>query len=138
MDWQALIGTITDYWNHVLLYAPDYDIDTIEHHRVIHDEDPFTPELFDRWLQIFHDTVDGGWSGPTADMAKKRSTGMARAMANRLLGRGSGVPLSQAVSSSLYTPEQRRVHGGAHVRRRRSSPRSAGGGAIGATLGGRW
>lgn len=95
MDWQALIRTITDYWNHVLLYAPDYDIDTIEHHRVIHDDDPFTPELFDRWLQIFHDTVDGGWSGPTAEMAKKRGTGMARAMANRILGRGIWRPTEQ-------------------------------------------
>ena len=96
MDWQALIGTVADYWNHVLLYAPGYEIDTIDHHRAINDEHPFAPELFDRWLQIFHDTVDGGWSGPTADIAKKRGTGMARAMANRLLGRGVWRPAGTA------------------------------------------
>ena len=64
IDWQAHIGSVADYWCHVLLYAPSYEIDAIEIHRHLHDEDPFTPELFDRWLAIFMDTVDGGWSGP--------------------------------------------------------------------------
>ncbi len=88
IDWQAHIRAVTDYWSHVLLYAPDYDVDAIEQHRPLHDREPFTPELFDRWLQIFHDTVDGGWSGPNAARAKKRATGMAWAMAQRFLGKG--------------------------------------------------
>jgi hemoglobin len=92
VEWQALIGSISDYWDHVLLYAPSYDIDTIEHHHQLHGSAPFTPEAFDRWLQIFHDTVEGGWSGPNAEIAKKRGTGMAWAMANRLLGRGAWKP----------------------------------------------
>jgi hypothetical protein len=44
--------------------------------------------LFDRWLQVFEDTVDGGWSGPKAEEVKKRATGMAWAMAQRFLGHG--------------------------------------------------
>lgn len=94
MDWDAHIGNVSDFWNHVLLYAPDYEIDTIERHRPLHDQDPFTPELFDRWLQIFYDTVDGGWAGPNADRAKKRATGMAWAMAQRFLGHGVWRPAS--------------------------------------------
>jgi len=88
IDWQAHIGAVTDYWCHVILYAPDYEIDVIENHRHLHQQDPFTPDLFDRWLQIFHDTVDGGWVGPNATRAKKRATGMAWAMAQRYLGHG--------------------------------------------------
>jgi len=88
IDWQAHIGSVTDYWSHVVLYAPDYEIDVIENHRHLHDRDPFTPELFDRWLQIFHDTVDGGWVGPKATTVNKRATGMAWAMAQRFLGKG--------------------------------------------------
>lgn len=94
IDWQAHIRSVADYWIHVVLFAPDYDIDVIESHRPIHDEHPFTPELFDRWLQIFADTVDGGWSGPNADRAKKRATGMAWAMAQRFLGKGTYRPPS--------------------------------------------
>jgi len=88
IDWQAHIGNVADYWCHVLLYAPGYEIDVIETHRHLHDNSPFTPELFDRWLQVFHDTVDGGWTGSKADEAKKRATGMAWAMAQRYLGHG--------------------------------------------------
>jgi len=65
-----------------------YDIDVIEAHRPIHDRDPFSPEVFDRWLETFFDTVDGGWVGPQAGRAKKRATGMAWSMAERLLGTG--------------------------------------------------
>lgn len=88
MDWQALIGSVTDFWNHILLYAPDYPIDPIERHRFVHDQHPITSDALDRWLDIFHETVDTGWSGPNATRAKKRGTGMAWAMAQRLLGHG--------------------------------------------------
>jgi hemoglobin len=92
LDWQAHIASVADYWQHVVLLTPDYDIDVLEGHRHLHDQRPFTPELFDRWLQIFIDTVDSGWSGPNATLAKKRATGMSRAMANRYLGRGAWKP----------------------------------------------
>lgn len=92
IDWQGHIESVADYWCHVLLYAPDYQIDVIEAHRTLHDTDAFTPELFDRWLEVFHDTVDGGWTGPHAEQAKKRATGMAWAMAQRFLGKGTWRP----------------------------------------------
>lgn len=92
LDWQAHIASVADYWDHVVLRAPDYDIDVLEGHRHLHDHRAFTPELFDRWLAIFIDTVDGGWSGPNAALAKQRATGMSRAMANRYLGHGVWKP----------------------------------------------
>lgn len=94
LDWQAHIGLVTDYWMHVVLLTPDYDIDILEGHRDVHEHQAFTPELFDRWLQIFTDTVDGGWIGPNASLAKKRATGMSRAMAIRYLGKGAWTPTS--------------------------------------------
>jgi hemoglobin len=92
LDWKAHIASVADYWDHVVLRAPDYDIDVLEGHRHLHEHRGFTPELFDRWLAIFIDTVNGGWSGPNATLAKKRATGMSRAMANRYLGAGEWTP----------------------------------------------
>jgi truncated hemoglobin YjbI len=97
VDWQGHIGAVADYWCHVLLYAPSYEIDAIEIHRHLHDRDPFTPELFDRWLEIFRDTVDSGWTGPLATSAKKRATGMTWVMAHRFFGKG------------IWKPEERRT-----------------------------
>lgn len=92
LDWKALIGSVTDYWCHVVLYAPDYDIDIIEHHRPLHERDQFTPELFERWVDVFDETVDGGWSGSHATTAKARARGMAWAMSHRFLGAGAWPP----------------------------------------------
>jgi hemoglobin len=92
IDWQALIGSVADFWNHVLLYAPDYPVDPIERHREVHERRALTPEALDRWLEIFHETVDTGWAGPNAERAKKRGTGVAWAMAQRLLGKGAWHP----------------------------------------------
>ncbi len=92
IDWKGHIQQVADYWCHVLLYTPGYEIDTIENHRRLHEHDAFTPELFDRWLGVFVEAVDGGWSGPNAHLAKRRATGMARAMANRFLGKGAWRP----------------------------------------------
>lgn len=92
IDWQAHILQVTDYWCHVLLFTQGYEIDTIDHHHRIHREHAFTPELFDRWLDVFVETVESGWTGPTADIAVKRATGMAWAMAQRLLGHGAWRP----------------------------------------------
>jgi hemoglobin len=94
LDWQAHIASVADYWEHVVLLAPDYDIDVLEGHRHLHERRTFTPALFDRWIQIFLDTVDGGWTGPNATHAKKRATGMARAMSLRYLGKGAWRPAS--------------------------------------------
>ena len=95
IDWQAHIGPSPTTGATSLLFAPGYEIDVIENHRHLHEHDPFTPDLFDRWLQIFFDTVDGGWSGPNAAVAKQRATGMAWAMAQRYLGHGTWRPQEQ-------------------------------------------
>ena len=100
LDWQAHIASVSDYWLHVVLLAPGYDIDVLESHRHLHEHQAFTPELFDRWLQIFVDTVDGGGSGPNASLAKKKAIGMSRAMANRYLGKGAWNPANRSESGS--------------------------------------
>jgi hemoglobin len=100
LDWQAHIASVTDYWLHVVLLAPDYDIDVLEGHRHLHEHDPFTPELFERWLQIFNDTIGGGWRGPNASLAKKRALGMSRAMAMRYLGKGVWKPADLSETGS--------------------------------------
>ncbi len=58
----------------------------MEAHRWLHDTDPFDVALFDRWLEILDTTLDGGWSGPVVEQARKRGHGYAWAMAKRLPG----------------------------------------------------
>lgn len=91
---------------------PRLRVDTIENHRPLHQRDPFTSELVDRWLQIFRDTVDGAWTGPHATAAKKRAAGMAWAMALRFLGKGVWRPAERRLGREPTRRSHARPLGG--------------------------
>lgn len=85
VDWHAHTLDLTDFWSGLLLGEPHEGADdVIEAHRWLHDTTAFDRELFDRWLEILETTIDAGWAGPRADLARKRGHGFAWAMANRL------------------------------------------------------
>jgi hemoglobin len=88
-DWDAHVRAAADYWSRTLFESPNRDADAVlERFRRRHERVPFTVEAFDRWLDIFHTTVDQGWAGPNAEHLKKRATGLAWAAASRTLGKG--------------------------------------------------
>lgn len=87
VDWSAHTLDLTDFWVGVLHGEPHTDADdVIEAHRWLHDTAPFDAALFDRWLEILDTTLDGGWTGPITEQARKRGHGYAWAMARRLTG----------------------------------------------------
>jgi hemoglobin len=88
VDWYDHTGRLTDFWCGILLGEPAEAIDVPERHRWLHEHTPFSAEHFERWLEAFTTTVDAGWTGPRAELAKKRAKGMAGVMARRLLARG--------------------------------------------------
>ena len=66
--------------------AGTYAVETIEAHRWLHDTEPFHDNLFELWVEILDETLDGGWNGPMTESARRRGRGLAWAMAKRLTG----------------------------------------------------
>ncbi len=85
VDWASHIPNLIDYWCRVLLGEPGYEGRILGPHQALHERRPLRPELFDRWLELFGQSVDGGWSGPYADRAKAHAAGIAATLARRLL-----------------------------------------------------
>lgn len=69
VDWSEHLPKLTQFWCRVLLHDGDYEGNPLRAHERIHAQRPFTDDLFARWLSLFHDTVETGWSGPYADHA---------------------------------------------------------------------
>lgn len=91
VDWHAHTLTLTDFWAGLLFGPPVDDADTvIEKHRWLHEAAPFDAGLFDRWLEILDDTLDGGWTGTATERARSRGRGLAWAMSHRFIGAGTG------------------------------------------------
>jgi hemoglobin len=85
VDWTVHIPRLIQYWCRVLLGQSGYDGYILAAHRHVHDLEPFEVGLFDRWYVLFVETVDAGWAGPLADVAKRHAARMAKVLARQLL-----------------------------------------------------
>jgi hemoglobin len=120
VDWSAHIPKLADFWAKQLLGEPGYDGNPLRAHEPIHTRTPFTDVHYERWLDLFSTTVDDGYAGPHAELAKARASRMARALRRLLEGvEASGsAPISVALPSRVPTEQK-------EGRRERCAARSA-------------
>lgn len=93
VDWPTHIPRLVDYWCRILLGDPAYAGAMMAAHQHVHDVEPLRPEWFDRWHQLFVETVDAGWSGPRAEQAKAHAERTLPVMARRLTGQDWSPPV---------------------------------------------
>jgi hemoglobin len=87
VDWSEHLPKLTAYWCRALLGQPGYRGNPFRAHSLVHQREPFSAAHFERWLDLFHDTVVLGWVGPNADRALAFAEKVARVHAKELLGR---------------------------------------------------
>ncbi|HND89378.1 MAG TPA: group III truncated hemoglobin [Saprospiraceae bacterium] len=74
VDWPHHLPTMYRFWEFMLLNTPDaYRGNPIQKHMDLHRKHPLKAGHFDRWLALFHSTVDEHFQGPKADEAKFRA-----------------------------------------------------------------
>lgn len=86
VDWSVHIPKLIDFWAWQLLGEPGYEGNPLLAHAPVHERTPFGEEHYDRWLELFTDTVEERFEGPSADLAVRRATKMARALRRLLDG----------------------------------------------------
>ena len=86
VDWSVHIPKLADFWAKQLLGEPGYDGNPLRAHEPVHAWRQFTPDLFERWLYLFDLTLDEGFAGALAELARARARRMARALALLLDG----------------------------------------------------
>src|SRR5690348_17451297 len=69
VDWSEHLPKLTAFWSRALLGIAGYQGNPFRSHSEINARSPFTAAHFERWLQLFHDTVELGWVGPNAERA---------------------------------------------------------------------
>jgi hemoglobin len=74
--WDTHLARMTDFWSTLLLYTKKFTDDPLTKHLPL----PVYKEHFDRWLQLFHETVDELFEGQIAENAKSRTNSIARIM----------------------------------------------------------
>ncbi len=91
LDLELHLPIIGDFWETLLFGTRDYQKhgrNPLQIHGELNLKTPLQREHFQRWLEIFRQTVDEFYSGERAEFAKSR----AEAIANRMLNFIGGVP----------------------------------------------
>jgi hemoglobin len=91
VDWAEHLPKLTAFWCRALLSIPGYEGNPFRSHQEVHERSPFTNEQFERWLQLFRDTVELGWVGPNASHAVAFAERVAQVHSARLVGEAVGI-----------------------------------------------
>jgi len=84
LDLAAHLPVIIDFWEKVLFGKPVYFGNPLAVHRILHEKSPLKLEHFQRWFEIFSQTVDKLFAGETADDAKLRAKMIAHSLNQNL------------------------------------------------------
>ena len=86
VDWSEHLPKLTAFWCRALLGQAGYRGNPFRAHALVHQQQPFTPEHFQRWLSLFHETLELGWVGPNVDRARALAQNVARVHGDQLMG----------------------------------------------------
>ena len=73
VDWAHHLPKMYAFWEFLLLGRDTYAGNPMAVHEALHQKTPLKEEHFDRWLALFHQTVDEHFAGRVAEDAKSRS-----------------------------------------------------------------
>lgn len=85
VDWALHIPKLIDYWCRVLLRQPGYAGSILEAHQHLHDLEPLRIEHFERWYELWTESIDARWTGPLTDLAKEHAARIGKTLARQLM-----------------------------------------------------
>ena len=80
VDWPHHLPTMYDFWSSMLLGDQTYRGNPLQKHFPL----AIRPEHFNRWLKLFHATVDENFAGAKAEEVKMRSNSIATVFQYRM------------------------------------------------------
>ena len=81
-DWEPHVRKVASFWEATLFSLGSYKSNPIELHQKVDEtlDHSLVQEHFDRWVRIWHHSVDSMFSGARAEMAKQRANNIANIM----------------------------------------------------------
>ncbi|MEO9965383.1 MAG: group III truncated hemoglobin [Reichenbachiella sp.] len=80
LDLDHHLPKIADFWETTLFHQAKYKGNPITPHVAMHEKSPMTQAHFDRWVEVFCQTIDKRYEGEKAEMAKQRARSIATVM----------------------------------------------------------
>lgn len=84
INWQKHLPAMCAFWENVLFYTGEYEGNPLESHRKIHVQQHTSPKHFERWIQLWDETLDEHFKGTNADKMKTYAKAIAAIMINKI------------------------------------------------------
>lgn len=85
VDWEHHLPIMYDFWEGVLFQQGGYSGNPMGVHKRLNQQTPLTKEHFDRWKQLFLETVGEHFEGEKAELARQRAVSIATMMRVKIL-----------------------------------------------------
>ena len=86
IDLASHIPVIADFWENILLDAMVYKRNAMTPHLAMAEKSHIEHAHFERWLALFHQTIDANFEGEKANLAIERSKSIALLMEHKVGG----------------------------------------------------
>ena len=83
--WDKHLETLDRFWNNLLFFSGGYEGNPIQVHKTLHHFKQLDKAAFDRWIQLFLQTVDDLFVGEKAELARQRAYSIATMMQLKIL-----------------------------------------------------
>lgn len=80
LNLETHLPKICDFWETTLLQNHVYKGNPIVPHLDLHRKSPMKKEHFDKWVDLFVETINQHFDGPTAELARQRAMSIATVM----------------------------------------------------------
>ena len=84
LNLETHLPIIVNFWEKILFGNPVYFGNPLAVHQILHEISPLKLEHFQRWFEIFSQTVDALFDGETAENAKLRAKMIAHSLNRNL------------------------------------------------------
>ncbi len=94
VNWDHHLPIICDFWETLLLDSNSYSRNAMTVHYTLNRKVPLEEKHFERWLQLFFETVDDLFAGEIATMAKKKAKSIGSLMQFKMKQENSGLNIT--------------------------------------------
>ena len=90
VNWEQHLPIMYDFWETLLLDAASYRKNAMEVHYTLNRKIPLKEKHFQRWIQLYFETVDELFSGKVATSAKTKAKSIADLMQFKMKQENTG------------------------------------------------
>jgi hemoglobin len=90
LDLEKHLPVIADFWETVLFGVAKYKNNAIKVHDYLHEAHAFENKHFERWIELFTQTINDNFEGEKAELAKQRALSIGTVMKIKIVNGGIG------------------------------------------------